>query len=54
MPASPMMIFIAVQLRSVCGTVIPRYSLTIQNPASLTCEIIEPPQQIARTSISGL
>src|SRR3979409_1402683 len=44
----------AVQLRRVCGTVMPKYWFTIQKPASLTWERHVPPQHKARTIISGV
>ncbi len=53
-PVIDVITFITVQLRSVCGTVMPKYSFTIQNPASFTCERQVPPAQSARTIISGV
>ena len=38
------------QVLMVCPTVIPKYSLTSQNPASLTCEKNSDPQPMASTT----
>ena len=53
-PISEMMTFMALQLLSVCGTVMPKYWFTSQKPASLTCERMVPPQHTDSTSISGV
>src|SRR5438128_10756946 len=53
-PVSDVITFIVVQLRRVCGTVMPKYSFTIQKPASLTCDRHVPPQHRASTIISGV
>jgi hypothetical protein len=37
-PTTEMIVSITDQVLMVCPTVIPKYSLTSQNPASLTCE----------------
>ena len=54
MPTTDETIFIAVHDFRVCGTVIPKYWFTIQNPESLTCENAVPPQQRASTIRSAL
>src|SRR5262249_3409245 len=53
-PVTDVITFMVVQLRRVWGTVMPKYSLTIQNPASLTCDRHVPPQHRASTIISGV
>src|SRR3954447_6095958 len=45
-----MIVSITDQLAIVCPTVIPKYSLTSQNPASLTCEKNSDPAPTARAS----
>src|SRR6266851_4451555 len=45
--------FITEYDRSVCETLIPQYSFTIQKPASLTCERIDPPVATAITIRAG-
>ena len=42
------------QVLSVCPTVIPKYSLINQNPASFTCEKTNEPEPVASTKSSGL
>jgi hypothetical protein len=37
-PTTEMIVSITDQVLMVCPTLIPKYSLTSQNPASLTCE----------------
>src|SRR3954449_852142 len=55
-PTTEMIVSITDQVLMVCPTVIPKYSLTSQNPASLTCEKNSDPQPMASTSnaTSGL
>ena len=53
MPTSEVITFIAVQLRRVCGTVMPKYSFTTQKPESLTWDKMVPPAHSASTIISG-
>ena len=45
-----MIVSITDQVLMVCPTVIPKYSLTSQKPASLTCEKNSDPQPIASAS----
>src|SRR5260370_667387 len=47
-----MIVSITVQLFNVCATVMLKYSFTIQNPPSLTCDRIVEPAPIATTSNS--
>ena len=47
MPATPTMVSQAVHVRSVCGTLRPRKSFTIQKPESLRCDRNSDPQPIA-------
>src|SRR3954468_8670945 len=49
-PTTEMIVSITDQVLMVCPTVIPKYSLTSQKPASLTCEKNSDPQPIASTS----
>src|SRR5471030_651135 len=42
-----------VQVLNVCVTVMPKYSLTSQNPPSFTCDRISDPAPVASTSSSG-
>src|SRR5438105_654538 len=50
MPTTEMIVSITDQLLMVCPTDIPKYSLTNQNPASLTCEKNSEPAPTARAS----
>src|SRR3954468_15646133 len=49
-PTTEMIVSITDQLLMVCPTVIPKYSLTSQKPASLTCEKNNEPQPMASAS----
>src|SRR3954447_4511542 len=49
-PTTEMIVSITDQVLIVCPTVIPKYSLTSQNPASFTCEKNSDPHPIANAS----
>ena len=53
-PATETIVSITVQVASVCGTLMLRYSFTSQNPPSLTCDAMSEPAPIATTSSSLL
>ena len=52
-PPSDATIFIVVHVFKHCGTVMPKYCVTIQKPESLTWEKADPPAQSARINSVG-
>src|SRR5437773_2701555 len=52
-PTTEMIVSAMDQLFRVCATLIPKYSLTSQNPPSLKCEKISEPAPVAMVSSSG-
>src|ERR1039457_7093365 len=52
-PSTAAIIFMVVQVFKLCGTVMPKYCVTIQKPESLTWENADPPAQRARISSVG-
>ena len=53
-PSTEIIVSSTDQVFSVCPTVIPKYSLISQKPASFTCEKINDPEPVANTKSSGL
>src|ERR671920_342827 len=49
-PHTEMIVSMTDQVFSVCPTVMPKYSLTSQNPASFTCEKNSEPEPMARAN----
>src|ERR1019366_7548400 len=52
-PRHAAIIFMVVHVFRLCGTVIPKYCVTIQKPESLTWENADPPAQRARINSVG-